>query len=316
MTADEIRRIAHRAIEVFEELGDEEGLSKAQHFLSVSAVERGRATEALPDAELSLEHALRSGARILLEEATDAIDLPMQVGPTPAGAALDRLERLADQMAGYRSAEAAAAGRVAECLAFLGRFEEARAAARHAMATFEELDSRWGIAVTGWILSQIEFFAGNPFAAEEGYRAWCGFHRDLGTGLVLVDAVLELAELLVVQGRDDEVLEQTNGILSLIGPNDAWTQSRWREVRSVPLARLGHLDDAMTLIEEAERWAKGTDLFVLIAATMRSKAEVLKIANRREEAVVAAREALALYETKEFIPHIGWTQELLDSLTL
>ena len=47
---------------------------------------------------------------------------------------------------------------------------------------------------------------------------------------------------------------------------------------------------------------------------MRSKAEVLKIANRREDAAAAAREALALYEMKEFIPHIGWTRSLLDSL--
>ena len=71
----------------------------------------------------------------------------------------------------------------------------------------------------------------------------------------------------------------------------------------------------MALIEEAERLARSTEFVALIADTMRSKAEVLKIANRREEAVGAAREALALYEAKGFVPHIGWTRTLLDSLT-
>jgi tetratricopeptide (TPR) repeat protein len=228
---------------------------------------------------------------------------------------LARDERLADQVAGYRSAEAAASGCVADCLAHLGRFDEARAAAQHELTTFEELDTGWGIADAAWTQGRIEWFAGNLPAAEEGYRELCDLLRDLGNRGVLVYAVLDLAEVLVMQGRDEEVLKQTNDILSQIAPDDAWTHAWWREVRSVPLARLGYLDEAVTLIEEAERWGKGTDLFVSIADTMRSKAEVLKIANRRDDAVVAAREALALYETKEFIPHIGWTQALLDSLT-
>ena len=316
VTAAEVGRIAHRAIEVFEELGDEEGLSYAHIFLAESALQSGRAIEALTQAELSLDYALRSEARILLWDAPDHIGSAMYFGPTPAGAMLERLERLADQMASYRSAEAAAKSNVAWCLAHLGRFDEARAAARHQLATFEELDNRLGVAGIAGLLSLIELFAGDPPAAEEGFRELCDFSRDLGNHWILVTAVLDLAELLVVLGRDEEVLEQTNEILSLIAPDEAWLQARWRAVRSVPLARLGHLDEALTLIEEAERLARSTEFIVQIADTMRSKAEVLKIANRREDAVVAAREALALYETKEFIPHIGWTRALLDSLTV
>ena len=81
------------------------------------------------------------------------------------------------------------------------------------------------------------------------------------------------------------------------------------------LARLGRIDEAVLLIEEAERLVRPTELTYMIAQTMRSKAEVLKLANRLEDAKVAAREALALYEAKEFIPHIGWARSMLDSLT-
>ena len=65
-------------------------------------------------------------------------------------------------------------------------------------------------------LSEIEWFAGNPPAAEEGFRSSCDFVRDVGNNLNLPDAVIALAELLVVLGRDDEVLEQTDEIPSSI----------------------------------------------------------------------------------------------------
>ena len=315
VTADEVRRIAHRAIDVFEELGDEEGLSNAHLFLSVSAWQSGKASEALTEAELSLDYALRSEARIPLMDASSRITSALFVGPTDAGTALERLERLADQMSGYRAAEAEAKGMVAWCLAYLGRFDEARVAARHQLAMFEELGNRWGVVDAVWTLSEIEWFAGDPPAAEEGFREFCDFARDIGNDLILVFAVIQLAELLVVLGRYDEVLEQTNEILSLIAPDDMEMQPWWREVRAVALARLGHIDEAVTLIEEAERLARSTEFIFLIAQTMRSKAEVLKLANRRGDAAAAAREALALYEAKEFIPHIGWTRSLLDSLT-
>ncbi len=64
------------------------------------------------------------------------------------------------------------------------------------------------------------------------------------TTLNLPDAVIELAELLVALGRDDEVLEQTAEVPSLIAPDDVFLQSWWRRVRSVALARLGHVDEA------------------------------------------------------------------------
>jgi tetratricopeptide (TPR) repeat protein len=315
VTDDEVQWIVHRAIEAFEELGDEEGLSYAHIFLSGAALNRGRAAEALTEAELSLNHALRSKARITLMDAPSRIGLSLGLGPTPAGAALERLERLAEQVEGYRAAEAAAKHPMAWTLMFLGRFDEAIVAARRQMAMHEELGDRWGMNEAASLLSRIEWFAGDPRSAEEGFRKQFDFLRDVGAQGSQVGAVLWLAELLVVLARDEEVLEQTNEIKSVIAPDDIWGQSLWREVRCVSLARLGQIDEAVTLVDEAERLARSTDFVWLTADTMRSKAEVLKLTGRKEEAAVAAREALALYEAKEFVPHIGWTRSLLDSLS-
>ena len=286
---DEARRIAHRAIDVFEALGDEEGLADALAFLADLAINSGRATEAITEAEASLDHALRSHATILLMDVCWPISWPFILGPTPAGSGLARLERFAEQVRGHPAAEAAATGQVAGFLALLGRFDEARATARKGLAMFEELGHAWGVNYATVGLGEIEWFAGNPRAAEEGFRRSCDFLRGVGNEANLADAMIALAELLVDLGRDDEVLEQTDEIASLIMPDDAFLQSWWRRVRSVALARLGHIDEATALIVESERLVRSTEFVTLIADTMRSKAEVLKIANRREDAVGAAQ---------------------------
>ena len=70
--------------------------------------------------------------------------------------------------------------------------------------------------------------------------------------------------------------------------------------RSAPLARTGAVDGALALVEEAERLARDTDFLTVLADTLMTKAEVLRLAERRDEAARAAEEALSLWERKEF----------------
>ena len=310
-----MRSIAIGAIEVFEEVGDEEGLSQATRYLSEAAWMNGAATEALAHSEASLVYAIRSAARVSLVDPPTYISNSLFLGPIGAGEGLKRLQTLAGQIEGDRRAEAIVESDVAWFLTFLGRFEEARVIIRQLSATWEELGDHWRVIECSVSLGQIEWFSGHPSAAEESLRNYCDYLRRVGNDWLLFFTVTELAELLIVLGRGDEALEGTNEILSVVAPGDVPRQARWREVRSVALARLGQLDEAAALVEEAERMARSTDFLPLLAQTMRSKAEVLKLMGRKDEAAVAAREALALYEAKEFIPHIGWARSMLDSLT-
>ena len=136
-----------RAVDVLEELGDEEGLSDAHRFASATALILGRATETLSEAELALVYSLRSGASVDLSALVGRVTVALILGSTPAGAGLDRVERLVDQVAGNREAEAEAIGCVAWFLALLGRADEARAAARQAQAVFEDLGMRWSTSL-------------------------------------------------------------------------------------------------------------------------------------------------------------------------
>ena len=308
------QRIVHRAIEVFEELDDEEGLGSAHAHLALDAWMTGRATEQLSEAEVALVYTLRSEA----SSAGAIVNLAaaLLVGPTPAGAALHRCERLAGQVIGDRSAEAEVNSDLAWFLGLVGRSDDARAAGWEALAVFEDLGDRWSAAEAVLGLSCIEWWAGDPPAAEEGIRAFYEMFREMGNKASLPLAAAFLAELLLDLGRDDEVLELTDEIRGIAAPYDVEIQVRWRAARSVALARLGFIDEAIPMVEESERLARTTEFLVALAGSILSKAEVLKLADRREDAVSAAREALALYEAKEWVPHIGWARSMLDSLSV
>jgi tetratricopeptide (TPR) repeat protein len=288
-------------------------LAKAHALLAECASDDGKATEGLVEAELGLAHALRTEERIFLSFIAQPIGLPLLVGATPAGVALRRLERLVEELSGDRVAAARASEWVALLLAHLGRFDEARRTARYARGVFEDLGNSWDAANASEFQGNVEWLAGDPAKAEELIGQVCDLFRD---GLVgrLPYCVADLADILLsLGGRDATVLELTDEVKSLAGDNFE-LEMRWRAARSIAIARLGHIDDAIPLIEESERLGRTTDFAYLLADTMLAKAEVLKTADRPAEAAVAAREALALYEMKEFIPHIGWAQSILDSL--
>jgi DNA-binding SARP family transcriptional activator/tetratricopeptide (TPR) repeat protein len=315
-TIDEARRVADQAIGIFEELHDEGGLSKAHFCLAECASDGGKATEALSEAELGLTYALRSEERILLSFATTLIGGTLIVGATPVGAALGRVERLVDQMAADRVAEARANEWVALFLAHLGRFEEAKGNVQEVLRVFGDLGNTREIAWGGYFLGLVEWLAGDALKAEDELRRVCDLFRHIEDNRNLPYCAEALADVLLsLGGRDDEVLELADEVRSLMA-DDIELEARWRAVRSVALARLGHVGQAMPLIEESERLARATDFVSLLADTKLWKAEVLKIADRREDAVVAAREALALYQAKEFVPHIGWARAMLDSLSV
>jgi tetratricopeptide (TPR) repeat protein len=315
VTTEECDRIAHRAVDVFERLGDEEGLCLAHFVLSETSFRNGRVTEAQPEAELALMYGLRSHASVLLTYAVSSIAGGLFFGPTPAGAALDRVERLVEQVVDFQSAKTDAQALGAWFLAYLGRFDEARERARQQLEVYEDLGNKGAVAWTVSTLGRIDWLAGDPEAAEPGLRSLCEVLRAVGDDWNLADSTCDLCELFLALGRENEVPELIAEIQSMIAPDELWKQTRWRTLQSVALARAGQIKDAMPLMVEAEQLVRTTELTTTLANTMLAKAEVLKLADHQKDAASAAREALALYEVKEFAPHIGWARAMLDSLS-
>ena len=201
VTTDEFGRIAEGAVDVFERLGDKEGLCIAHIFRSEFNFRKGNVTESQSAAELALAHGLSSRASVLLTYAVSAITSALFFGPTPFDAALDRVERLVEQVSYYQAAVTDAGAAEAWFLAYLGRFDEARAAARHHLRVYEDQGSKVAAAWTAYLLGRIAWLAGDAPAAEPGLRALCVVLRDVGDDWNLADCLGDLGELLLVLGR-------------------------------------------------------------------------------------------------------------------
>ena len=119
LDATEMRRRAHEAIDVFEELGNAEGLAQAYSILSEAALSSGEATAALHESERALVHALRAETRVLSWGLCYHIGRSMWVGDTAGSVALDRFERIAVQVSNHRAGAAAAKNVMGWFLAFL-----------------------------------------------------------------------------------------------------------------------------------------------------------------------------------------------------
>jgi len=88
----------------------------------------------------------------------------------------------------------------------------------------------------------------------------------------------------------------------------------WRSVRARAIASLGRPSDGEQLGREAVALARDTDNIDLRGDALMALAEVLRTAQRPEEAVPLIGEALRLYEQKGNVVSAGRARSLLDEL--
>ena len=231
--------------------------------------------------------------------------VPLALGPRPASEALATLDAsLADQpYAGCVLVRAV-------LLAMLDRIDEAWAVALPAEERVREL----GLATGGEWLGEIALLVGD-------YEAAAGYLDDACTALEANNNMLELAtyapmrgRALCALGRFDEAESLAIQGRELGSDNDPFTQALWRQVAALVKASRGDYAEAVSLAGEAVDWAAQTDLPGVQGEAHYDLAEVLEAAGRRDEAAVAYRQALDLYEQKGIIPLARRTRERLAAL--
>jgi class 3 adenylate cyclase/tetratricopeptide (TPR) repeat protein len=329
ITPDERRDVATRAVDVFGRAGDAEGLSAAYMALSDVAWTIGDAGEQVATAERAIETSRGSFASITGEGAIETsrgsfasigtgavthLCEGLWRGPVPCADALIRTERVIAESGGHRAAWSTAEGYAGLFLAMLGRFDDGRRRLDEALAVFEEMDSRWSLTGTVALQGMVSWVAGEHEVAERDIRVEFDYHAEAGDMANTVMLGCDLARPLLDLGRNDEVLELTDEIAANTPVYDVQTQCEWRARRGVALSRRGQADEAVALVEEAERIARTTDFLSMLADTMYAKAEVLREAGRRPEAASAARATVELFERKGFVPLAARSRELLVAL--
>jgi class 3 adenylate cyclase/tetratricopeptide (TPR) repeat protein len=309
---DEVLREIETAIQVFDEVGYEEGLGRALTLRGKYRFWGGEAAAALPDLERGAWLARDAGNRAEEADSIQFMCAAMRVGPTPVGAALQWLDELGSSAAISARIELVVLALRAHLFAYQGQFDTARGFAARARALTEEhgLDSSHARFVAG----RVELLAGDAAAAERELRSVCQHYEQVGEFGFLSSAAPYLAEAVLVQGRDEEALQLLELWRAdrLTVPEDADGQTQWRRVRAKVLARTGKLDEAERLGREAVAIASATaDILDLRAEALADLGEVLRLAGRPQESRAAFEEAVRLYEAKGNVVRSERVRDLL-----
>jgi hypothetical protein len=160
----------------------------------------------------------------------------------------------------------------------------------------------------------IELLAGDTEGAERQLRVGYETLRGRGDTWFLCGVAAELADVLWLQGRDDEAFELTQLSEQTAGTDVLVAQMMWRGARAKVLARRGQAVEAEALARDGVAIIKQTDYILYHADALTDLAEVLRLQERVEEATATAKEARGLYARKGNVVAAGKLHALVEEL--
>jgi class 3 adenylate cyclase/tetratricopeptide (TPR) repeat protein len=315
LTFEEAKPSVDRAIEVFGELGDDEGLAKSWDFLAWMHFNSGRCADALEAYGKAAHHAEAAGDTALFMDESSAEATQASYGPTPVTEGLLICDETLERVKGHPAIEAWVYEGRSRLEAMLGNVEAARAAITRARSVAHELGATHTIASMSKSAADVEWYAGDISAEERERRS--GYEAFVRSGANAYRATWAawLAVSLVRLERDaDEALDLTRESESLAGEDDITAQVPWRDARAMILARRGEMGEALKLAREAVDIAERTDWLNLQGDAQMTLAKVLQLAGQSEEAAIVARAAAERYERKGDVVATGWARALEANL--
>jgi class 3 adenylate cyclase/tetratricopeptide (TPR) repeat protein len=283
------------AMAVFEQSGDDAGLSKAWRLLGWmhgTACHFGLTAEAYERALVCARTAgdIRQQTRAALGYAAAAL-----YGPTPVDEAIERCELMMPVVSGDRQAEGVLSALLASLVAMNGSYERARELADHGRAMLEELDLGVEVASARLEAWRVEMFAGDAEAAERQLRPAYDYLVEVGEKFFLSTVSGLLGQTLYALERFDEA--ESVGRLSeeLATEEDADAQALWRCIRAKLLARGGSFDEAEVLVREAIDVLEPTDAILFKFGALLDLAEIQRLAGSDgvTQTLLAARDLAA-----------------------
>jgi DNA-binding SARP family transcriptional activator len=314
MDPERLLHDASAAADVLGQLGDDLGLARAWSLVCEVHWPAGRMDEAAKAAHRAAEHARRAGSPRDESWGFGAHAFALLHGPVPAAEAADRTQQLLGEAQGNLVLEANLAGFLAAHEAMGGRFEDAREHIAESCERLNDLGLKWQVGVQELLSGHIELFARDPAAAERHMRAARDSFIAIGDRWFLATVSVDLPRPVFEQGRYDEARSLVEAIDQVPAPADREWQLKRRCIRARLLAREGRTDIAEGIAREGVAIAAETDQLWFHADALIDLAEVLLMADRRDEAAGAADEALRLYERKGILPSAARARAFVDEL--
>jgi predicted ATPase/class 3 adenylate cyclase len=293
----EAARAAAEVIPVFERLGDDLGLCRAERLEAWVFFNAARGEAAAAAWERAAAHAQRAGDRHAYYEILTWRASALWFGPIPAVEAIRQCDAMRAEVRESPASEAAILRQLACLNAIVGRFAIARELIAASNATYADL------GLTLYVASSeheavVELAAGNPAAAERSARTAYRALEEMGERAFRSTMAASLAMVILEQGRDEEAEDFAKLSAQLAASGDLLTQIRWRRVRARVLARRAEVRAAEALAREALAIAETTDFVNDRADALIDLSHVLEASRRCNDSVAAASGALHLYELK------------------
>jgi tetratricopeptide (TPR) repeat protein len=308
---ERLTALTEEALPLFESAADHFALHLMHYAHAQIAHHQGHFDTELAEVELAQLHARRTGLPHLEGWANDLLAVARFYGSTPFSELLAWLDQR--EAGGVRHLDFK--GWRAATFAYLGRIDEARALDAEMLR--EHADRGAHLFLSAWESQEatlLELLAGDPAAAAARAEEGCRMLEEAGERSLLSTGACYLAEALYALDRLEEAEAWATKGLELGATGDVTTQLLSRRVRAKILARSRRHNEAETLAREAVAISDATQSPLRQADTYADLAEVLEVADRREEAAAALREALKRYECKEALVPTRQVRERLTAL--
>jgi tetratricopeptide (TPR) repeat protein len=311
---EEAEEIETRALQVFEESGDELGQAKCWAVAAERLHMLGHADGVDEAWERALDHARLAGDRAAEREALHWLAATLYWGPTPASEASSRLEQILGDAEGDRDLQARVKRTLAGFRGMQGHFDEARRLLSEAREIFEELGARRAALGISFFSGPVEMWAGNPEVAESALRESCEALQGIGDRTTLTSLAAFLAEALYMQGKLGESEHWTCVSARAAGAEDLEAQADWRCIRAKILARRGRFDEAEAMGREALEIVERTGESDHKGDAYMDFAEISRLAGKTADERQALEQAIRWYDAKGNLVMAGKARVLLTEV--
>jgi class 3 adenylate cyclase/tetratricopeptide (TPR) repeat protein len=311
----DVQGLADGAIATLTRSADERGLFYAHWVRGAIHWTQGRAAAAEPEILECLRLARKAGLHHYMGPIAGWLAGMLVWGPTPAREGLRRSEEVLREFQANRYGEGSLLITRGVLHAMLGDVGQARRFAGQGRAILEDLAPT--VFTVMRVASQVgitEELLGNLDRAEAVMRPALERLTAMDEKGFLSTLAPQLGRVVAQLGRLDEA-EELARVGREAAPADDWSsQVLWRLALARALAGRGDLAEAERLAREAAHLTEGADYLAQMGEAYADLGYVLKLAEKRDEAAEALRQALRLYEAKELVVLADRTREALSAL--
>jgi tetratricopeptide (TPR) repeat protein len=301
-------------IPALQDMGDDAGLAEAWFLLGRDRFDAGRAREAEEFLERAILHARRSGRRKAGSHPVIWLLLTLRSGPTPASAALARLESLPGEVWEDMDVESQLLSTSAFLAALVGDFDRAWRLAGAARRLFSDLGIAMGEVACAQLDFEIALRVGDLRSVEGTLRAADHLLADMGEWAARSTVLAMLAHVHAGLGRLDEAKDAAELARKLTQPGDLYSDVLWRTALARVLDQRGD-PAAEALAQEAVGLAAASDWLCLHGGALLHLAEIRRRVGKADEASAAAAAALALFEEKGDLASGHHARAMLEELS-